>query len=179
MASMMIMSGSAFGLGAIGTYDYTTRPPLAATAIFFLVMLSCGFAVGYGPLTNVIMTEVVSLRLRDVTQRTAGFSRVISNIIVGVALPYQLATIGLQLGWLFACINLVALAFTYFCVPECRGKSLETVEHLFQEHMSSRKFRSYKNDWQRPEEGREAGAERVQSENGSLEKESEYVQEKN
>lgn len=143
MASMIVMSASAFGLGGIGVYEYTARPALAATAIFFLVLLSCGFSVGYAPLTNVVMTEVVSLRLRDMTQRTAGCARVVANFIVGFTLPYMMDTIGLQLGFLFGGICFFGLLFTYFCVPECKGKSLETIERLFHEGVPSRKFGSY------------------------------------
>ena len=146
MASMIIMSCSAFGLGAIGVYDYESRPPLAATVIFFLVLLSCGFALGYGPLTNVVMTEVTSLRLRDMTQRTAGCARVVANFIVGFTLPYMLATIDLQLAFLFGGICLFGLIFTYFCVPECKGRSLEEIEYMFHQGVPSRKFRSYNLD---------------------------------
>jgi hypothetical protein len=140
---MITMSASAFGLGAIGVYDYTSRPPLAATAIAFLVLLSCGFSVGYAPLTNVVMIEVVSLRLRDMTQRTAGCARVVANVIVGFTLPYMMDTIGLQLGSLFGGICFFGFMFTYYCVPECKGKSLETIEHLFHEKVPSRKFDTY------------------------------------
>ena len=131
MTSMIVMSCSAFGLGAIGVFDYQSRPPLASTAIFFLVLLSCGFAVGYGPLTNVVMTEVVSLRLRDMTQRTAGCARVVANFIVGFTLPYMIATIDLQLGFLFGGICFFGFIFTYLCIPECKGRSLEEIEYLF------------------------------------------------
>ena len=156
MASMIIMSCSAFGLGAIGTYDYQSRPPLAATAIFFLVTLSCGFAAGYGPLTNVVMTEVVSLRLRDMTQRTAGCARVVANFIVGFTLPYMIATIDLQLGFLFGGTCFCGLIFTYLFVPECKRKSLEEIEYLFHEGVPSRKFRSYNVDLHRRYDDTEA-----------------------
>ena len=171
MASMVIMSASAFGLGAIGVYDYTDRPALAATAIFFLVLLSCGFAVGYAPLTNVVMTEVVSLRLRDMTQRTAGCARVVSNFIVGFTLPYMMETIGLQLGFLFGGICFVTLIWTYLCVPECKGKSLEMIERLFHEGVPSRKFESYRGDLQRPREESKDDDEQVGSEKGRMGKE--------
>ena len=147
MASMIIMSSSAFGLGAIGVYDYTARPALAAAALFFLVLFSCSFAVGYAPLTDVVMTEVVSLRLRDMTQRVVGCSRVVSNFTVGFTLPYMIDTIGLQLGFLFSGICLVALVFTYLCVPGCKGKILEMIERLFHEGVPSRQFGSYKDDF--------------------------------
>lgn len=168
MASMVTMSCSAFGLGAIGVYDYQSRPPLAATAIFFLVLLSCGFAVGYGPLTNVVMTEVVSLRLRDMTQRTAGCARVVANFIVGFTLPYMIDTIDLQLGFLFGGICFFGLIFTYLCVPECKGKSLEEIEYLFREGVTSRKFRSYDVDLHQRSGEIEAGDDYVQSDRLSI-----------
>lgn len=134
------------GLGVIGLYNYTAQPALASAAIFFLVMLSFGFSLGYAPLTNVVMTEVVSLRLRDVSVRTAGMARVVSNFVVGFSLPYEIDSIGLKLGFIYAGFCFVAFFFTYFCVPECKGKSLEVIEHMFQQGVPSRKFRSWKGD---------------------------------
>lgn len=165
---MIIMSCSAFGLGAIGVYDYQTRPPLAATAIFFLVTLSCGFAAGYAPLTNVVMTEVTSLRLRDMTQRTAGCARVLANFIVGFTLPYMLAAIDLQLAFLFGATCFCGLIFSYFFVPDCNGKSLEEIEYLFHEGVPSRKFKSYNLESHRRAEVHQIAEEYPQSEKPSF-----------
>ena len=133
----------------------------------FAVTLSCGFAVGYGPLTNVIMTEVTSLRLRDMTQRTAGCARVVANFIVGFTLPYMLAAIDLQLAFLFGGICFFGLIFTYLCVPECAGKSLEEIEYLFHEKVPPRKFKSYSLDLHHQAEVERAGDDYVQSEKPS------------
>lgn len=134
------------GLGAVGVYDYTTNIALADAAIFFLVVISFAFTLGYGPLTNVILTEVPSLRLRDMTVRTAGMTRVVANFVVGFTLPYEIDSIGLKLGFIYGGLCFIGFWFTFFFVPECKGKSLEVIEHMFQKGVPTRKFRSYRGD---------------------------------
>lgn len=48
------------------------------------------------------------------------------------------------MGFIFARILVLAIVFTWFCVPGCRGKSLEQVDRLFNEGVSLRKFGNYK-----------------------------------
>lgn len=146
LASITTMICAEIGLGVIGGYNYTKIKPLASAAIFFLVLLSFGFSLGFAPLTNVIMTEVVSLRLRDMSVRTAGMARVVSNFVVGFTLPYEIDDIGLQLGYIYAGICVIAITFVFFCVPDCSGKSLETIEYLFHKGVPARKFKSYQGE---------------------------------
>jgi hypothetical protein len=115
------------------------------------------------------MTEVVSLRLRDMTQRRAGCARVVANFIVGFTLPYMIDTIDLQLGFLFGGICFFGLIFTYLCVPKCKGKSLEEIEYLFHKGVPSRKFRSYDVDLHQRNGETEAGDDHVHSNRPSME----------
>lgn len=61
-------------------------------------------------------------------------------------MPYLLnapyADLHLQIGWVFAPICAITLVFVWFMVPECKGKSLEQIDHLFQEGVPIRKFGS-------------------------------------
>ncbi|KAL8365695.1 hypothetical protein RB595_004479 [Gaeumannomyces hyphopodioides] len=61
---------------------------------------------------------------------------------VGLYLPY--AALGSRVGFIFAGIIALAIAFTWLCVLECKGKSLEQVDRLFNEGVSLRKFGNYK-----------------------------------
>lgn len=93
---------------------------------------------------------------------------------MGFTLPYMMDTIGLQLGFLFGGICFVALVFTYLCVPECKGKSLEMIERLFHEGVPSRKFGSYKGDLRRPSEETKEEDEQADGEKGRMGKEEVY-----
>ena len=41
---------------------------------------------------------------------------------------------------IFGSTSILAIIFTYYCVPECKGKSLEEVDRLFLDGVPLRKF---------------------------------------
>ncbi|KAI0026069.1 sugar transporter [Xylariomycetidae sp. FL0641] len=143
LLSAAMQSVALFALGAIGTFDWENSPSLSAASIFLLVMQTAGFSIGYAPLTNAVMTELPAAHLRDWSQRTAATVRVVANFVVGFIIPYLMKDLSLELGFVFAPICFLGIVFTYFCVPECKGKSLETIEYMFQAKVPIRKFGSY------------------------------------
>jgi hypothetical protein len=43
-------------------------------------------------------------------------------------------------GFIFGAVAFLSLIFTYFCVPECKGKTLEQVDWLFKNGVRLRDF---------------------------------------
>lgn len=66
-------------LGGIGTTGWPLMTKYQPVALVFLVLLTAGFSVGFAPITNVVATEVVALRLRDRTQIIACFMNVLAK----------------------------------------------------------------------------------------------------
>lgn len=44
------------------------------------------------------------------------------------------------MGFIFGAVAFLSLVFTYFCVPECKGKTLEQVDWLFNNGVRLRDF---------------------------------------
>lgn len=44
------------------------------------------------------------------------------------------------MGFIFGAVAFLSLIFTYFCVPECKGKTLEQVDWLFKNGVRLRDF---------------------------------------
>lgn len=63
----------------------------------------------------------------------------VSNYI----LPYCLEALQSKTGFVFGAVASLAILFVFFCVPECKGKTLEQVDRMFQEGVPLRKFGSY------------------------------------
>lgn len=53
------------------------------------------------------------------------------NFIIGLVTPDMLDSIGFGTYIFFAGFALVAFVFTWFCIPETRGKSLEEMDAVF------------------------------------------------
>uniref|UniRef100_A0A8C6QEB7 Solute carrier family 2 (facilitated glucose transporter), member 6 n=1 Tax=Nannospalax galili TaxID=1026970 RepID=A0A8C6QEB7_NANGA len=99
-----------------------------------------GYAMGWGPITWLLMSEVLPLRARGVA---SGLCVLVSWLTAFVLTMYFLQavnTFGLQVPFFFfAAICLLSLLFTGCCVPETKGRSLEQIEAFF--HTGRRSFR--------------------------------------
>ncbi|XP_019396427.1 PREDICTED: solute carrier family 2, facilitated glucose transporter member 6 [Crocodylus porosus] len=104
-----------------------TLIPLVATMFFIM-----GYAMGWGPITWLLMSEILPLKARGVA---SGLCVVVSWLTAfGLArcfLPVVEA-FGLEVPFLFfAFISVMNLIFTGCCVPETKGRSLEQIESYF------------------------------------------------
>lgn len=63
----------------------------------------------------------------------------VSNFIM----PYCLEALSSKTGFVFGSVSVLSILFIYFCVPECRGKTLEQIDRMFQEGVPLRHFANY------------------------------------
>jgi MFS transporter, SP family, sugar:H+ symporter len=131
-------------LGTVSNPSFGVKTGIVA----MLTVFAAGFVFAWAPLTYVVTTEVPALRLRDASQRTASMVNVLMMFVVNFSIPYLLyepgAALGSRVGFIFAGVLALAFIFTYFFVPECKGKSLEQIDRMFNEGISLRKFGRYK-----------------------------------
>ncbi|XP_005408505.1 PREDICTED: solute carrier family 2, facilitated glucose transporter member 6 isoform X2 [Chinchilla lanigera] len=107
--------------------SYLTLVPLLATMFFIM-----GYAMGWGPITWLLMSEILPLRARGVASGLC----VLVSWLTAFALTKSFLLVenafGLQVPFFFfAAICLVSLVFTGCCVPETKGRSLEQIESYF------------------------------------------------
>ncbi|KAH9209485.1 sugar transporter [Leptodontidium sp. 2 PMI_412] len=137
-----LQGGAILAMGALGTQitTYGTKTGIVA----LLVIFAASFVFAWAQICYVVTTEVPALRLRDMSQRTASIVNVATSFLVNFSVPYLLytpyAALGSKVGFIFGGIIVCALIFTFFCVPECKGKSLEQVDRMFQEGIPLRHF---------------------------------------
>lgn len=82
------------------------------------------------------------------TYTVASSITVVTQFVVSFTIPYLLyapyANLGAKICLIFAPIAVCTLLFAVFCVPECRGLSLEQIDQLFQRGVPVRKFGKYR-----------------------------------
>ncbi|XP_005142535.2 solute carrier family 2, facilitated glucose transporter member 6 [Melopsittacus undulatus] len=107
--------------------NYITLIPLLATMFFIM-----GYAMGWGPITWLLMSEILPLKARGVA---SGLCVVVSWLTAfALTQSFLLAvdTFGLEVPFLFfAVICAGNMLFTGCCVPETKGRSLEQIEAFF------------------------------------------------
>lgn len=130
-------------MGGLGTRENPSFP--VRQAITAMVSLfGIGFTLGWAPLSHVVTAEIPTTRLRDVTYATASIFNICIQFSISFSIPYLLfapyANLGSKVGFIFGTSALGALFFSYFCIPECKGKTLEEIDQLFVERVPIRKF---------------------------------------
>ncbi|KFV55512.1 Solute carrier family 2, facilitated glucose transporter member 6, partial [Tyto alba] len=107
--------------------NYITLIPLLATMFFIM-----GYAMGWGPITWLLMSEVLPLKARGVA---SGLCVVVSWLTAFTLTQFFLRVVeafGLEVPFLFfAVICAGNILFTGCCVPETKGRSLEQIEAFF------------------------------------------------
>ncbi|XP_053852458.1 solute carrier family 2, facilitated glucose transporter member 6 [Vidua macroura] len=107
--------------------NYITLIPLLGTMFFIM-----GYAMGWGPITWLLMSEILPLKARGVA---SGLCVVVSWLTAFTLTQFFLPVVnafGLDVPFLFfAVISAGNILFTGCCVPETKGRSLEQIEAFF------------------------------------------------
>ncbi|KAL9826959.1 solute carrier family 2, facilitated glucose transporter member 6 isoform 1-T1 [Geothlypis trichas] len=107
--------------------NYITLIPLLATMFFIM-----GYAMGWGPITWLLMSEILPLKARGVA---SGLCVLVSWLTAFTLTQFFLPVVnafGLEVPFLFfAVISAGNIIFTGCCVPETKGRSLEQIEAFF------------------------------------------------
>lgn len=130
------------GLGTVASPSFSIKAGIVAMVTIFGV----GFQLGWAPLSHVVAAEVPTQHLRDQTYALGSVFNILIQFAVSFSIPYLLyepyAALGSKVGFIFGATAACAVVFTWFCVPECSGKTLEEIDELFLEGTSIRDFKT-------------------------------------
>jgi SP family arabinose:H+ symporter-like MFS transporter len=101
--------------------------------LVFILLYVASFAVSFGPVVWVMISEIFPTRIRGRGTAIASFCLWAADFLVSQTFPQLLERIGTAATfWIFAVISLVAVIFTAAVVPETKGKSLEDIERYWE-----------------------------------------------
>ena len=85
------------------------------------------------PIVWIILSEIFPQSIRGMGMGVSTFFLWFSNFLVGTFFPNLVAHLGISWTFfVFVVFNIISFAFSYFFVPETRGKSLEQIQAEFQ-----------------------------------------------
>lgn len=91
-----------------------------------------------GPITWLLLSEILPMRLRGMGMGFAVFWQWIASFTIGFLFPVFLSLVGLSgTFYIFAIVGLIALIFTKLFVPETKGYSLENIEESFRNYAAT------------------------------------------
>ena len=107
-------------------------PRASWLALASLVTFMAGFALGWGPIAYMVVSEVVPTRARA----TVGGIGTALNWTIAFLVTYLFHDFNLALSyygtfWLYASFSLASLIFVAVFLPETKGRTLEEIEQYF------------------------------------------------
>jgi hypothetical protein len=86
-----------------------------------------------------MISEIYPLKIRGLAMSVATVMNWGSNLAVALTFLSLLRSLGKPATfWLYALTGLLAWVFSYFCVPETKGRTLEQIEAQFRTAPASR-----------------------------------------
>lgn len=121
MAGSMTLLGFAFLSGqAAGTAGYV--------ALIGLVAFQICFALSWGGIVWIVLSEMFPLRLRGTAMGIAVFATEITSVVVGALFPILLRQGAASMFFGFAVMGVFGFLWVFFMVPETGKRSLEDIE---------------------------------------------------
>ena len=133
VCSGLTMAVSTFGLGTAFYITQTTGGEMKPLVIASTIAFSVGFAIGWGSIPFILMSELLPLQTRGVL---AGMVAIVNwgcgalvsgtyNWFAGLVQPYGA-------WWTFGILNLISSVCIAVFLPETKGKKLEDIEDMLQ-----------------------------------------------
>jgi MFS transporter, SP family, xylose:H+ symportor len=123
----MISLGTVFWLGGKGTF-----------ALASMLVYTAGFAMSWGPVTWVLLSEIFPNQIRGKAMALAVAMQWIANYIVSWSFPildknpYLVEHFKHGFAyWVYGVMSILAALFMWAMVPETKGRSLEEMEHIW------------------------------------------------
>ena len=101
-------------------------------SILCIVLFNLGFAIAWGPVPWLVMSEIFSLRARGPASSFATLTNWTMAFIVTMTFKSMVAAFTDQgVYWFYAGFCFAGFIFVYFLMPETKGKTLEEIEAMF------------------------------------------------
>ena len=128
LISLAGMTLSLFVLGLAFSLPQLTGS-LGVIAVIVVMTYVGSFAVGMGPIFWLLISEMYPLRIRGRAMSVATVANWGANFIVALTFLTITQVLGkAPMFWLYGAISIGTWIFSFFLVPETKGKSLEQIE---------------------------------------------------
>ncbi|XP_059360049.1 solute carrier family 2, facilitated glucose transporter member 6-like [Carassius carassius] len=121
--------------GLKSTYGGLTGPafdPITLIPLISSMVIIFGYAMGWGPITWLLMSEILPLGARGVASGLCVGVSWITAFVLTQLFMHVVEAYGLFAPFLFfSVISVVNIIFTAKCVPETKGRTLEEIENFF------------------------------------------------
>jgi MFS transporter, SP family, galactose:H+ symporter len=132
----LLLTGIAGMILSLAVLGVVFRMPaggaLAWLSVVTLMVYVASFAISLGPIFWLLIAEIYPLRVRGIAEGTAAGMNWAANFLVADTFLTLLKSLGPSLTfWVYALLAIASWLFSYYLVPETKGRTLEEIEHSF------------------------------------------------
>ncbi|KAJ5934790.1 hypothetical protein N7466_004337 [Penicillium verhagenii] len=133
MAIAMIIIAALVG---IYSSDWSTHQAQGWTSAAFLLFYMVAFGASWGPIPWALPAEIFPSSLRAKGVALATCSNWGNNFIIGLITPPLVEDTGYGAYVFFGVFCVISGVWTYYFVPETKGRTLEQMDHVFKDNSS-------------------------------------------
>src|ERR1700689_4909626 len=138
----LLLTGTAGIVTTLGILGFAFLKPgggLARVAVVTLMAYVASFAISLGPIFWLLISEIYPLKIRGLAEGTAAASNWAANLLVSLTFPTLVQALGpARTFWLYALFGVAAWIFSYYLVPETKGRTLEQIEQSLNGKVAAR-----------------------------------------
>jgi sugar porter (SP) family MFS transporter len=102
--------------------------------LIFILIFITSFAIGYGPVIWVLLSEIYPTKVRGRAMSVATLAVWVGTAIIGQVVPWMLETLTPAGTFFIFAICCIPVPFILKKIPETKGMSLEEIEEVWQKH---------------------------------------------
>ena len=135
------ISGMVVTLGVLGLIFHVSghTGALAWLAVISMMVYVASFAISLGPIFWLLISEIYPLKIRSSTEGLAATFNWGSNLLVTLTFLTLVQALGAsRTFWLYGLFAIAAWLFSYYRVPETKGRTLEEIEEFWRTRSAQR-----------------------------------------
>ena len=124
-------AGMIASLGLLGLV-FAIYGGLAWLAVLCLMAYVASFAISLGPIFWLLISEIYPSKIRGLAEGTAASANWAANLLVSLTFLTLLNALGpSRTFWLYGLLATGSFIFSYYLVPETKGRTLEDIEQFW------------------------------------------------
>lgn len=123
-------AGMIVTLGLLGWAFANPKGGLVWIPVVMLMAYVASFAISLGPIFWLLIAEIYPLKVRGLAEGTAAATNWAANLLVSLTFLTLVQTLGPSWTfWLYGLLAVGSWIFSFYLVPETKGRTLEEIEH--------------------------------------------------
>ena len=128
--------------------NYTNHTSIIWAQSSLMVVWNFFYDLTIGPVCFVILCECSATKVRSKTIALATAAQALVGIVMTVAIPYMInpdqANMRGKLGFFFGGLAALCFSWSYFRVPETKGRTFEELDIMFERGLKTKEFKHYR-----------------------------------